>query len=529
MKYFLRLVLRSLPVAAALIASAQTPDTGPSSPATSLNPGPQGRPGSVSAQVSALASHCVFVGDSLTSGYKASPGFDYPSQAMSLPWFTNCTKSNLGVPGWTIENITGDYTRHAHPLSPAVTGQVGYLFVMIGANNIGVDRKPVAADFQALVSYWNTAIADGWRLVALTVTPNMVTDPTYIEQFDDLIRSSTIPWRIVDTYTAFGDPYNTTYYTPDQEHFNDAGYKAIAEAVNNQLMTGTPINKAAGLHGVGVGLGNTRGNFTTLGKATTAGGDTALGYQAMFNTTTGSNDTSVGMGSLYSNTTGSYNSAFGFRGLFLNSTGADNSALGYLAGGYSNGSHNSFLGYEAGEDVVYSFSGKTIAGSPSITTSSTSRLVVGQTLQGASIPASATITAIAGNASVTMSSNASATQGPYTIYASSNPLVSGDNDTYLGANANVGSTAQPKYQTVVGAGAGGNGSNSVTLGRAVDVVYAPGGIIAPGIQLAIPAGSQPACDAANEGYLRYIKGSSNSGGALQVCQNQSGKYTWVTH
>jgi hypothetical protein len=232
---------------------------------------------------------------------------------------------------------------------------------------------------------------------------------------------------------------------------------------------------------------------------------------------------------VYSNTTGSYNSAFGFRGLFLNSTGADNSALGYLAGGYSNGSHNSFLGYEAGEDVVYSFLGKTIAGSSTITTSSTSRLVVGQTLQGASIPANATITAITGNASVTMSSNASATQGPYTIFASSNPLFSGDNDTYLGANANVGSTAQPKYQTVVGAGAGGNGSNSVTLGRAADLVYAPGGIIAPGIQLAIPAGPQAECGAANEGYLRYIKGSSNTGGALQVCQNQSGTYAWVAH
>ena len=45
----------------------------------------------------------------------------------------------------------------------------------------------------------------------------------------------------------------------------------------------------------------------------------------------------------------------------------------------------------------------------------------------------------------------------------------------------------------------------------------------------IPAGSQPACNAGNEGWFWYTKGSGTTNGAFQICQNQSGSYLWVTH
>jgi hypothetical protein len=51
---------------------------------------------------------------------------------------------------------------------------------------------------------------------------------------------------------------------------------------------------------------------------------------------------------------------------------------------------------------------------------------------------------------------------------------------------------------------------------------------APTLTLA-PTISQPTCAAAIEGMLWYHKGSGSSPGSLQICQNQSGTFTWVTH
>lgn len=44
-----------------------------------------------------------------------------------------------------------------------------------------------------------------------------------------------------------------------------------------------------------------------------------------------------------------------------------------------------------------------------------------------------------------------------------------------------------------------------------------------------PSGTQPTCATAIEGTFWYTKGSASTNGALQVCQNQSGTFSWVTH
>ena len=44
-----------------------------------------------------------------------------------------------------------------------------------------------------------------------------------------------------------------------------------------------------------------------------------------------------------------------------------------------------------------------------------------------------------------------------------------------------------------------------------------------------PSGTQPTCASATEGTFWYTKGSGSTNGALQICQNQSGTFSWVTH
>ncbi len=61
------------------------------------------------------------------------------------------------------------------------------------------------------------------------------------------------------------------------------------------------------------------------------GGNTAIGYQALYSDTSGSANTATGMQALNSNTTGLYNTATGWDALRFSSTGWDNTATGTSA------------------------------------------------------------------------------------------------------------------------------------------------------------------------------------------------------
>ncbi len=78
---------------------------------------------------------------------------------------------------------------------------------------------------------------------------------------------------------------------------------------------------------------------------------------------------------------------------------------------------------------------------------------------------------------------------------------------------------------------GGSASIAVdaTVARATGSNIFTGSNTFTGGYILVPAGSQPACSAANEGWFWYAKGSGTANGSFQICQNQSGSYLWVTH
>jgi hypothetical protein len=87
-------------------------------------------------------------------------------------------------------------------------------------------------------------------------------------------------------------------------------------------------------------LNNTSGNYNT-----------ASGFQALASSTSGASgsyNTATGVNTLYSNGTGSNNTASGAFALDINTSGAYNTALGYQALYNSTGSRNLALGYNAG-------------------------------------------------------------------------------------------------------------------------------------------------------------------------------------
>ena len=227
-------------------------------------------------------SYCGFVGDSLTYGdHSSNPtATSYPAQIIGnslgnntsvpwtssgMPWFAGCTFSNnFGINGATLSpTLTSDYATHVHPKSPAVTGAPGYLFLMIGANDI-----PITVNTVALVNtYFNTTmagyvatvLADGWNLIVLTQTQEYgAGDPFLVEGYNDMIRTTTYPITpipgvmqqvrqpigVVDTFNALSNPNNPVYYFTDFLHLTDAGYRTIAETVNASMMAGGYLKKA---------------------------------------------------------------------------------------------------------------------------------------------------------------------------------------------------------------------------------------------------------------------------------------------
>ncbi len=78
---------------------------------------------------------------------------------------------------------------------------------------------------------------------------------------------------------------------------------------------------------------------------------------------------------------------------------------------------------------------------------------------------------------------------------------------------------------------GGSASVAVdaTVARTTGANVFTGSNTFSGGYILVPAGSQPTCNAANEGWFWYTKGSGSTSGSFQICQDQSGVFQWVTH
>ncbi len=98
----------------------------------------------------------------------------------------------------------------------------------------------------------------------------------------------------------------------------------------------------------------TTGNYNTavgdqaLASNTTGDNNTASGASALFSNSTGNDNTVVGSGGLFNNTTGNGNTAMGAEVLFSNTSGSDNAVLGFGALGLNTtGNNNVAIGSDA--------------------------------------------------------------------------------------------------------------------------------------------------------------------------------------
>ena len=532
-------------------------------------------------------SYCGFVGDSLTYGYLSTDHTtdSYPSQLIGnttsdttdvpwtsagMSWFAGCTHANnFGITGaGLVTTLPTDYPTHVHPKSPAVTGMPGYLFVMIGANDIpgGVGNTVAAVNTYyntTMASYVATVLADGWNLIFLTETQMYVAgDPFLVMGYNDLLKSGTYtftpmpgvmqqarqPIAVVDTFNALTDPSNLTWYVTGNEHFTTAGYRVIAEAVNSTMQSGGNLRKAEEFFKTTpwTGGGNSVIAPWSGQSVTTAGGVTSYGIQALFSDTTGSSNTAMGRQSGNGITTGSANTALGYLALNGNpsssgvTTGSRNVGIGeYAGGGFMLGAANDVFigGVSGGGTGSASITATCTSGSATVTTSDTTGVVNGYSAASTSclLPSDTTVTSFVSNTSVLLSHNAGASGTSKKIYLALNPCDNCAEATVIGDSAQLG-LRNSSYETVIGSGAAGNGSSSVTLGRTTDTVYIASGLIATNVIYSAAGTPLPTCNSGAKGIKAVVSdattptylGAYSSGGAVvaPVVCNGSG---WVTY
>jgi len=166
------------------------------------------------------------------------------------------------------------------------------------------------------------------------------------------ISGNTHNWRIAPSGTAGNAITFTQAMTLDASSF--------LTVIGGATIQGLTIGLGAGAVSTNTAVGSSAlatnssaGGTTALGyealKVMTAGDNTAVGFQSSVATTTGFYNSSFGTWSLKANTTGSNNTAIGRESLQANTTASNNTAVGYQTG-YTNsaGTNNSYFGFQSG-------------------------------------------------------------------------------------------------------------------------------------------------------------------------------------
>jgi len=247
----------------------------------------------------------------------------------------------------------------------------------------------------------------------------------------------------------------------------------------------TITNKGTGYNTVPVVTPQPGGSSAVLTPAlASADGNTATGYNSLYNNTYGIYNTANGVQALLNNTTGYYNSAFGYQSLYSLSTGSNNSVLGYRAGrNQTSGDSNIYIGYESAykAGVTATGSGNVFMGyQTGINNTASNNVFIGYQagyLNGAGIGQTC-VGYYAGKAIVT--GNYLTAFGYYSLFqatgggntaigdSSGYSLTTGTTNTFVGQNA--GNSASQKVDATnsmaLGYGAYTTASNQIVLGNA---------------------------------------------------------------
>jgi len=206
----------------------------------------------------------VAFGDSITNGFRSSVGASYPEQLARRLSDAGCAMPviNMGIDGNQVAGALGNFGQGEpmlQRLAPDVLAVSGakYLLLLGGINDIGEPTmaahnagkaqpdadalsKPVIAALQRIAQH---AQQHGLKVYGATLLPFGGTDGAYTPQgeaarqaINDWIRHAKVYQGVLDFDAALRDPAQSERMqarldSGDHIHPNDAGYRAMAEAI----------------------------------------------------------------------------------------------------------------------------------------------------------------------------------------------------------------------------------------------------------------------------------------------------------
>ena len=139
---------------------------------------------------------------------------------------------NYGQSGDRMVSMVGEYATQAHLNRPTKPTDEGWFFLHGGGNDL-VDGTSGATVYGYLQSIWASARADGYKVVAMTITPRGFTAPQEAQRqiLNNLILSDPTQYDyVIRPDVLLNDPSNANYYY-DTTHPTVLGAQLIAQLV----------------------------------------------------------------------------------------------------------------------------------------------------------------------------------------------------------------------------------------------------------------------------------------------------------
>jgi len=204
-------------------------------------------------------------------------------------------------------------------------------------------------------------------------------------------------------------------------YINTTGELNSAFGYNSLFSNSSSFNSGFGsytLYSNTIGTNNSAFGYSSLCQNISGSNNSAFGESSLYFNTTGSNNSAFGSTSLYRNTTGNNNSAFGLSSLWLNTTGYENTSVG------SQTLQSNTTGYQNTAIGVQALFANTVG---------INNLALGW-------------------------------RAGYFISGTTSGATNSNDSIFIGYDTRP-SAANNTNETVIGYGATGNGSNTVTLGN----------------------------------------------------------------
>lgn len=195
----------------------------------------------VSAYPFLLPTKIAVIGDSIPLGSGVPGNANWPAYLTNNFLTGNLAlTTNAAVSGATIAQCYANYTNYVAPLKPT-TGTNGFIFVEVGLND---NSQSAANIFSGLSNLWSTAKADGWTVVAFTLSSYPALGPASnqnLESANALIRSAKNWDYLVDVGSFIPSAYGTTI---DGLHFSTNYLYVIAQKAFQSVASPKQFNSS---------------------------------------------------------------------------------------------------------------------------------------------------------------------------------------------------------------------------------------------------------------------------------------------